>query len=64
MYRAGGYSPGDIGKFVPVIDQAQGVQFGGRAGSLRGEAKRQDATTYCADATTARSNRIQRTVMA
>lgn len=34
-YRAGGYSPDDIGKFVPVIDKVQGVQLGGLAGFLR-----------------------------
>lgn len=38
-YRAGGYSPDDIGKFVPVIDQVQGVQLGGLADYLRAGAK-------------------------
>lgn len=38
-YRAGGYSPDDIGKFVPVVDQVQGVQLGGLADYLRASAK-------------------------
>ena len=38
-YRAGGYSPDDIGKFVPVIDKVQGVQLGGLAQYLRAGAK-------------------------
>ena len=42
-YRAGGYSPDDIARFVPVIDQVQGVQLGGLADYLRGQAKREGA---------------------
>jgi uncharacterized protein YndB with AHSA1/START domain len=38
-YRAGGYSPDDIGKFVPVVDREQGVQLGGLAEYLRASAK-------------------------
>ena len=34
-YRAGGYTPDDLGKFVPVIDQVQGLQLGGLAEYLR-----------------------------
>lgn len=34
-YRAGGYTPDDLGKLVPVIDQVQGVQLGGLAEYLR-----------------------------
>jgi len=38
-YRAGGYSPDDLGKFVPVVDRVQGVQLGGLADHLRASAK-------------------------
>lgn len=34
-YRAGGYSPDDIGKFAPVVDKVQGLQLGGLAKHLR-----------------------------
>ncbi|MFD0323061.1 SRPBCC family protein [Lysobacter gummosus] len=34
-YRAGGYSPDDLSKFVPVIDKVQGLQLGGLADYLR-----------------------------
>ena len=34
-YRAGGYTPDDLSKFVPVIDQVQGLQLGGLANYLR-----------------------------
>lgn len=34
-YRAGGYTPDDLGKFVPVIDKVQGLQLGGLAEYLR-----------------------------
>ncbi|MET1161618.1 MAG: SRPBCC domain-containing protein, partial [Pseudoxanthomonas sp.] len=30
-YRAGGYTPDDLGKFVPVVDKVQGLQLGGLA---------------------------------
>ena len=35
FYRAGGYSPDDLGKFAAVVDQVQGVQLGGLAAFLR-----------------------------
>ena len=35
-YRAGGYTPDDLRKFVPVVDQVQGQQLGGLAAYLRG----------------------------
>jgi hypothetical protein len=38
-YRAGGYTPDDLGKFVPVVDQVQGVQLGGLADFLRKQAQ-------------------------
>ena len=38
-YRAGGYSPDDIGRFVPVVDKVQGVQLGGLAEYLRATAE-------------------------
>ena len=38
-YRAGGYTPDDINKFVPVVDQVQGQQLGGLADYLRAQAK-------------------------
>lgn len=34
-YRAGGYSPEDLGKFAPVVDQVQALQLGGLAEHLR-----------------------------
>lgn len=37
-YRAGGYTPDDLSKFVPVIDQVQGLQLGGLANYLRKQA--------------------------
>lgn len=30
-YRAGGYTPDDLSKFAPVVDQVQGLQLGGLA---------------------------------
>ena len=38
-YRAGGYTPDDISKFVPVVDKVQGQQLGGLADYLRAQAK-------------------------
>lgn len=38
-YRAGGYTPDDLSKFVPVIDKVQGLQLGGLADYLRAQAK-------------------------
>ena len=35
FYRAGGYSPDDIGKFAPVVDKVQAQQLGGLAAYLR-----------------------------
>ena|SRR5688572_26528531 len=37
-YRAGGYSPDDLGKFAPVVDQVQGLQLRGLADYLRKQA--------------------------
>ncbi|MGH8082419.1 MAG: SRPBCC domain-containing protein [Lysobacter sp.] len=34
-YRAGGYTPDDLSKFVPVIDKVQGLQLAGLAEYLR-----------------------------
>ena len=34
-YRAGGYTPDDLGKFVPVVDSVQGLQLRGLAEHLR-----------------------------
>ncbi|MDI9240138.1 SRPBCC domain-containing protein [Lysobacter sp. LF1] len=34
-YRVGGYSPDDLGKFAPVVDQVQAVQLRGLADYLR-----------------------------
>lgn len=31
FYRAGGYTPDDLSKFAPVVDQVQGLQLGGLA---------------------------------
>jgi hypothetical protein len=39
-YRAGGYTPDDLRKFVPVVDQVQGLQLGGLADYLRARAKK------------------------
>ncbi|HEY0504008.1 MAG TPA: SRPBCC domain-containing protein [Lysobacter sp.] len=39
-YRAGGYSPDDLGKFAPVVDQVQGQQLRGLADYLRKAAAR------------------------
>ena len=38
-YRAGGYTPDDLGKFAPVVDRVQGVQLGGLADFLRKPAR-------------------------
>ncbi|QSX78152.1 SRPBCC family protein [Agrilutibacter solisilvae] len=40
-YRAGGYTPDDIGKFAPVVDQVQGQQLGGLVGLLRSRAEKE-----------------------
>ncbi len=37
-YRAGGYTPDDLTKFVPVVDQVQGLQLAGLAAYLRKQA--------------------------
>ena len=34
-YRAGGYTPDDLAKFVPVVDKVQALQLGGLAEYLR-----------------------------
>jgi uncharacterized protein YndB with AHSA1/START domain len=34
-YRAGGYTPDDISKFAPVVDQVQALQLGGLVKLLR-----------------------------
>ncbi|QWF18964.1 SRPBCC domain-containing protein [Lysobacter capsici] len=34
FYRAGGYTPDDLSKFVPVIDKVQGLQLAGLADYL------------------------------
>ncbi len=47
-YRAGGYTPDDLSKFVPVIDKVQGLQLAGLADYLR---KPADAAKPKADAT-------------
>jgi hypothetical protein len=39
-YRAGGYTPDDLRKFVPVVDQVQGLQLSGLADYLRAQAKK------------------------
>ena len=39
-YRAGGYTPDDLSKFVGVVDKVQGVQLGGLAEYLRVRAKK------------------------
>ncbi|GAB3383394.1 SRPBCC family protein [Lysobacter fragariae] len=39
-YRAGGYTPDDLTKFVPVVDKVQGIQLGGLADYLRAATKR------------------------
>ena len=31
FYRAGGYTPDDLSRFAPVVDQVQGLQLGGLA---------------------------------
>ena len=41
-YRAGGYTPDDLSKFAPVVDRVQGVQLGGLATLLGGEAPGED----------------------
>ncbi|QNP40606.1 SRPBCC family protein [Lysobacter solisilvae (ex Woo and Kim 2020)] len=38
-YRAGGYTPDDLRKFVPVVDKVQAQQLGGLADYLRAKAK-------------------------
>lgn len=40
FYRAGGYSPDDLGKFAPVVDQVQGQQLRGLAEFLRKSSSR------------------------
>lgn len=39
-YRVGGYSPDDLSKFAPVVDQVQGLQLGGLAKFLSDNAER------------------------
>lgn len=39
-YRAGGYTPDDLQKFVPVVDKVQGIQLDGLADYLRSRAKK------------------------
>lgn len=48
FYRAGGYTPDDLSKFVPVIDKVQGLQLAGLADYLR---KSADVPKPKADAT-------------
>jgi hypothetical protein len=38
-YRAGGYTPEDLGKFAAVVDQVQALQLGGLAEHLRAKAR-------------------------
>lgn len=38
-YRAGGYTPDDLSKFVAVVDKVQGQQLGGLTDYLRAKAK-------------------------
>ena len=40
-YRAGGYTPDDLTKFVPVVDSVQGAQLRGLAEHLRRQAPMQ-----------------------
>jgi uncharacterized protein YndB with AHSA1/START domain len=35
FYRAGGYTPDDLSKFAPVVDQVQALQLGGLADHLQ-----------------------------
>jgi uncharacterized protein YndB with AHSA1/START domain len=35
FYRAGGYTPDDLSKFVPVVDKVQALQLGGLGDYLR-----------------------------
>ena len=35
FYRAGGYTPEDLARFAPVVDQVQALQLGGLAAHLR-----------------------------
>ena len=37
-YRAGGYTPDDLSKFVAVVDKVQGQQLGGLAAHIRKDA--------------------------
>ena len=39
-YRAGGYTPDDLSKFVAMVDQVQGQQLGGLAEFIRKQAKK------------------------
>ena len=39
-YRAGGYTPEDVGKFAPVVDKVQALQLGGLAEHLRKQSPR------------------------
>ena len=36
-YRAGGYTPDNLGEFAPVVDQVQAVQLGGLADFVAGK---------------------------
>lgn len=40
-YRAGGYSPEDLVKLAPVVDEVQGLQLGGLANYLRDQSGRE-----------------------
>jgi hypothetical protein len=35
FYRAGGYTPDDLSKFAPVVDQVQALQLGGLVDHLQ-----------------------------
>jgi uncharacterized protein YndB with AHSA1/START domain len=39
-YRAGGYTPDDLSKFVAAVDKVQGLQLSGLADYLRAKAKK------------------------
>ena len=46
-YRAGGYTPDDLGKFVAVVDKVQGLQLGGLADHLRASEEVAGARAGC-----------------
>jgi hypothetical protein len=39
-YQVGGYTPDDVGKIAPIVDQVQALQLGGLADYLRASAAR------------------------